>query len=143
MDSEFLCPVCKMTEGQTGSLRTVMIHGSCWSHITHGGRIAPLPQPPMSESVLAAQRAIMVHGPDRMYVWRNGGWEGVRPRVLQSAPDEGPRPVVVLIRYDGWSLGAASALAAREAYQTYRKEWSAFMEYPHFDLKPMDLWRYR
>jgi len=38
-EPEDICPVCCMTDEQTGSLRTVHIHRSCWSHVLNGGRI--------------------------------------------------------------------------------------------------------
>jgi hypothetical protein len=35
---EDICPVCHLTDEETGEIRSVTIHRSCWSHLVHGGK---------------------------------------------------------------------------------------------------------
>lgn len=90
-----------------------------------------------SIAVAGACKGLELHGPDRVYIWVNGGWEGVRTEVAAGLGDE---IEVVFIRADGWTLGASRA-NAKEAFAVYADRWVAFTPFPALDPRPIQEWK--
>lgn len=83
----------------------------------------------------AALKRLAVHGPDRVVVNRHG--EGRPPRLEPDVPIQ-----VILIRRDGWTLGAPWDLA-EVAKRLWVGEWAAFVLPTHgLRPRPMNEWGY-
>ena len=70
----------------------------------------------------AAMKRIMVHGPDRVVISRDG--EAISSRRARERLYIVPS--IIFIRSDGWSLGAPSHFEG-VAYGLWKNEWAGFV----------------
>lgn len=86
----------------------------------------------MNVNLEAAVKMIFVHGPSRVVI--NADGEAVPSR--RAHEEHGINPDIILIRKDGWSLGAPQHLAA-VAFGTWADCWIGFIQKPETKPRPM------
>lgn len=85
-----------------------------------------------AQAIQRAVLSIVTRGPDRVIVSSDGEATSCR----RARDEHGVLPDVILIRNDGWSLGAPFGLLA-EAHALWLGDWVGFMVRPESKMRPM------
>ena len=85
----------------------------------------------MADQLQEFAQTVLDRGPDRVLV--DGSGSAVSP--TRARAEYGVRPDLILIRADGWSLGAPVHLA-KQAEALWPDEWIGFLKRPSRTPKP-------